>query len=87
MVWIIGLWSVNHLPPIAFGVFSGNDGPAIKCDRTIYTTANCYFVAKLRHLFRFREVKTVNGEFHFPTRFEKCMTGNYPIFSSACLSF
>ena len=30
MVWIIGLWGVNHLPLTASGVFSGNDGPAIK---------------------------------------------------------
>ena len=85
MVWIIGLWSGNHPPLTASGVFSGNDGPAIKCDPTAYTAANCYFVAKRRHLFKFREIKPVNGDAHFPMPFEKYTAGNYPIFSLTCL--
>ena len=86
MVWIIKLWSGDHLPPIAFGVFSGNDGPAIK--RTIYAAyaaANCYLVAKRRHLLRFREFEPVNGDIHFPPLFEKYTAGYCTAISLTCL--
>ena len=84
MVWIIGLWSGNHPPPIAFGVFSGNDGPAIKCTIYVaYTAANCYLVAKRRHLLRFREVEPVNGDIHFPPPFKKYMEGYCTAISSS----
>ncbi len=83
MVWVAGLWSGNHPPPIAFGVFSGNDGPAIKL--TASTTANCYLVAKRRHLLRFREIKPVNGDSHFPAPFEKYTEGCCTALSSTCL--
>ena len=85
MVWIIGLWSGNHLPPIAFGVFSGNGGPAIKCDRTVYIAATCYLVAKRRHLFKCREIKPVNRDFHFPPPFEKYTGVRLPVFSLTCI--
>ena len=86
MVWIIGLWSVNYPPPVVFGVFSGNNGPAIKCDFTVFATANCDFVAKRRHLFSFREIKPVNGNFYFPPPFEKYTAGHCSASSLACLS-
>ena len=85
MVWIIGLWSVNYLPTTASGVFSGNDEPTIKSDLTVYTAANCYTVAKRRHLFRFCEIKPVNGERHFSPRFEECTEGHCPTSSLVCL--
>ncbi len=87
MVWIPGLWSGNHPPPIASRVFSGNDGPAIKCDRmvSISTTANCDLGTKRRHLFGPREIKPVNGDFYFPPPFEKYMAGHCSAFSLACL--
>ena len=86
MVWVAGLWSGNHPPPIASGVFSGNDGPAIK--RTIYAAyaaANCYLVAKRRHLLRFREFEPVNGDIHFPPLFEKYTAGYCTAISLTCL--
>ena len=86
MVWIAGLWSGNHPPPIAFGVFSGNDGPAIKCTiYAAYTAAHCYFVAKRRHLLRFREFEPINGDIHFPPLFEKYTAGYCTAISLTCL--
>ena len=86
MVWIAGLWSGNHPPPIAFGVFSGDDGPAIKCTiYAAYAAASCYLVAKRRHLLRFREIEPVNGDSHFPAPFEKYMAGHCTAISLTCL--
>ena len=86
MVWIIGLWSGNHLPPIASGVFRVNDGPSIKSNLMIYAAANCYLVAKRRHRFRFREIKPVNRDIYFPPPFEKYTEVRLPVFSLTCIS-
>ena len=83
MVWIARLRSGNHPPPTASGGFSGDDGPAIKL--TASTAANCYLVAKRRHLLRFREIEPVNGDSHFPPPFEKYMGGYCTALSSTCL--
>ena len=85
MVWIAGLWSGNHPPPIASGVFSGDDGPAIKFTYAAYAAANCYRGAKRRHIFRFREIEPVNGDSHFPAPFEKYMAGHWTAISLTCL--